>query len=93
MMFMNEWDIHQAMQRYSDHSVLGPAAQLLMRFVDLVNDNSDGWAYWPKAPRAAKKLMQLLQSGDGTEADLKKATTPLKAFCTRHKLEYPSDQT
>jgi len=86
MMFMNQWDIEDAVQRYANHEVLGPATKLLHRFMELVNDNSDGWAHWKAAPRAAKKLMMLIESGEGTASDLKKATTPIKSLCTRHKL-------
>lgn len=86
MMFMNQWDIEDAVQRHANHDVLGPATRLLARFMETVNENSDGWAHWGAAPRAAKKLMMLIESGDGTLRDLKKAITPIKSCCTRHKL-------
>jgi len=101
MLFMNEMDIEEAVTRYRNHPVLAEATQLLDRFKDVVNANSDGWAYWSAAPRAAKKLIELILSQETrgrawndpvpevTKADLKKATTPIKSLCTRHKLEFP----
>lgn len=92
MLFMNESEIDQAADRYADHPVLGPATKLLQRFRDMVNENSDGWAYWPAAPRAAKQLQVLIQAGDGTEKQLKRATTPLKSLCTRRHLPFPEEK-
>jgi hypothetical protein len=83
MIFMNRWDVEEAVKRHNGHEVLGPATKLLNRFMDMVDENSDGWAYWRAAQKAAKRLIELIQSGDGTAEDLKKATTPLKSLCTR----------
>jgi hypothetical protein len=59
----------------------------------LANEVSDGWCYWPKPCRAAKKLQELIQANDVrskkwdapevTEKDLKAAIAPIKAFMTR----------
>ncbi len=104
MLFMNTWEIDQAAARLRDHEVLGPAARFLQNFRDLINANSDGWAYWRQPVRAAAKLQQLLGDavkpfvvrGGGpvtrpevTAADVRKALTPIKAFCTRKKLKLP----
>ena len=97
MHFMNTWDIEDAMLRFADHPILGPAARTLHNLEDVVNRNSDGWAYWAAPVRAADKLMTLIE-GDGswdarhgvrddaTEAQLRKAYTPIRAFLTRHRL-------
>jgi hypothetical protein len=96
MRFMNEFDIDQAITRHASHPVLGPAVETLVTLYIWTNDNSDGWAYWPKPARAAAKLMELLE-GDGTndyqrqlaatpEVELavayRKALTPIKALRT-----------
>ena len=101
MLFMNTMDIDDAVIRYSSHPIVGKAARLLRNFADMIDDNSDGWAHWPAAPRACKKLMELIQSqetrGKGwdftppavTESELKAAIKPMKSFCTRKGLPSP----
>ena len=99
MLFMNDYDVAMARQMHADKPVIGKAVELLSRFVDLINENSDGWAYWVKGPRAAKKLMELIQSQDMrgrstpcpavTEADYKVAIRPMKSFCTRQGFTFP----
>lgn len=98
MKFMNEWDISTAYEHYADHPVLGPATTTLANLRDWANQNSDGWAYWPKPARAAARLMTLIE-GDGTNAarhDLSRATpaayrqavAPVKAFRTRQGADF-----
>lgn len=98
MLFMNTWEIDEAVSRHYRHPILGPAARLLRDLRDLVDSCSDGWAYWKAPVRAAKKLMELLQDrGSITEAEartrLKRALTPIKAFVTKNKPKYFPDQT
>lgn len=95
MLFMNEHDVEGALRLFNDVDTpnLYRAAESLALLVDWTNSHSDGWAYWPKPCRAAKGLQQLLQDGitayrrgaeqDCTEADLKKALVPVRAFLTR----------
>lgn len=93
MLFMNEWDIATAAQRYADHPVLGRATRFLDAHKDQVNAHSDGWPYWSAAVRPCAKLMTLVQQADtdkraglplrATEADLKAAIAPIRAFYTR----------
>jgi len=101
MLFMNEWDIEQAARdvfRVRDDAsrkVLADAVQLLYDLKELTNQVSDGWAYWPKPCRAAKKLQELIQAGIPsprnfdppavTVADLKKAVAPIKTFLTKNR--------
>lgn len=100
MMYMNDWDIDQSVRRHKGHPVLGPATQTLASLRDAANANSDGWAYWPKPARAAKKLMELIQGPEGlayyydderpdaTPAKLRAAYAPIKAFRTRTGISF-----
>lgn len=95
MMFMNEGEVEEALNRHRNHAVLSKATRLLYDLMNLANSVSDGWCYWPKPCRAAKKLQELIQgyekakrasyppAVEPTEADLKKAVAPIKAFLTR----------
>lgn len=88
MKFMNSIEIDNAVWRYADHPVLGPATQTLANLRDAADENSDGWAYWPKPARAARLLMELIDQdpfdgADATPEKLRKAYAPLKAFRTR----------
>jgi hypothetical protein len=99
MRFMNEWEVDCAYHDYADHPVLGPATETLHNLMKWANENSDGWAYWPKPARAAAKLMELIE-GDGTwqaqedawvratPAAYKKALAPIKAFRTRQGADF-----
>jgi len=101
-MWMNEWEIDEAVDRYRDHPVLGPATRTLSNLRDATNRNSDGWPYWQKPSRAAKRLMELIQGygldprnvrfdrerADATVAKLRVAYSPIKAFRTRTGLEF-----
>jgi hypothetical protein len=97
-MWMNEYDVQDAVQRWRGHPVLGPATETLKGLVDWTNSHSDGWAYWPKPGRAAVKLMDFIEGPDttprwdrerkdATEEAYRKALSPIKAFCTRHKAD------
>ena len=99
MRFMNHWDIEEACQRWSNHSVLGPASQTMRNLRDAADANSDGWAYWPKPARSAAKLMELIEGNgtneyrygpreDATSERLKAAYRPIKAFRTRSGLDF-----
>ena len=99
MLYMNEYDIERAMRQFAEHPVLGPATQTLHNLAGWANRNSDGWAYWPKPCRAARKLQELIQHvppgtnhwdterADATEAAYRAALSPIKAFCTREKAD------
>ncbi|MGV8972213.1 MAG: hypothetical protein ACOH10_07810 [Rhodoglobus sp.] len=104
MMFMNEWDIENALRRFNTGETpnLAAGARTLSALAEWTNRNSDGWAYWPKPCRAAKSLMTLLEAAeaaqrrgwsygdftDVTAADLAKALRPIKAFLTRQGVSY-----
>lgn len=94
---MNGWVIQSAAERFQDNVNLGPVTAALAEFVGVINRNSDGWPYWKAATTAASKLMDLigdaLKSNNITSppspAKLKAAITPIKSFCTKHKLPCP----
>jgi hypothetical protein len=98
MMFMNEYEIDRARQLFAGHPVLGPATATLSNVRDAANNNSDGWPYWPKPARAAKRLMEMVHRGElaylrdlpdgATAEELKAAYRPLKAFRTRSGIDF-----
>lgn len=110
MRFMNTYDIERAVRLY-DPSVT-PNRAYLARVVsaleDYANENSDGWHMWPKPANACRKAFELLDGGtfpdevrrmeeDATDAEVKAALSPIKAFLTRqgvrHESVLPSRQT
>lgn len=84
MTWMNEMEIEDARVRYAGHPVKRQATRILQELVELANSCSDGWPYWKKPSRAAKKLMELVQRDDPTAAELRKACVPIKSFLTRY---------
>lgn len=94
MSWMNRYEIEEALRWTEEGTNAEAGARTLYRLMRWTDSHSDGWPYWQKPSRAAKRLMELLQSvknqarrdgiyDDITEADLKKAYTPIKAFLTR----------
>ena len=97
-MWMNEWDVEEAVDFWQKHPTLGPATQTLQNLVNIVNRNSDGWPYWQKPSRAANKLRERIDPAtntkrgwgvhrgsefhDPTAAEVRKTYTPIKAFIT-----------
>jgi hypothetical protein len=104
MRFMNEYEIDASALRWSDHPVLGPATATLQNLMVAANENSDGWAYWPKPCRAAAGLQELVERAnlarlrfdreysEPTAEDLKRALRPVKAFRTRSKLPFEIEE-
>lgn len=94
-MWMNQYEIDEAVSRFADHPVLGPAARFLAGYRDEVNANSDGWTYWAAASRPASKLMDLIHSHlwagmgvyprlpDPTAKQVQATLSPIKGFMTR----------
>ncbi len=83
MKFYNEYDIQIAAQAYSRHPVLSRAVDVLATVKADADDNSDGWHSWMAPCKACQKLIELIESGDATEAQYRKAIAPIKAFYTR----------
>lgn len=101
MRFMNDYDLGHAHRRFSDGGT--PNRYYLVLTVDRLarwaNDNSDGWAHWPKPARAANKAMALIESrtsrendeqeaNDATWLELRAALSPIKAFLTREGIPH-----
>ena len=93
-MFMNRDEIEFAAQSYHECPNVRKGVHLLLRLMQSVNSQSDGWAYWHAPSHAAEKLQNLLHTagnlqhgthGTITEAELRKAITPIKAMVTRQK--------
>ena len=99
MLYMNDFDLLMARTRFTRATT--PNRLALVMVVDHLatwaDENSDGWAYWPKPCRAAAKAMELIQSttnaandeqerNDITEAEMLAAVKPIKAFLTRQKV-------
>ncbi len=99
MKFMNDYDIAQARQRYGRGETPNRLALAIVvdRLAEWTNDHSDGWAYWPKPCRAAAKAIGHIESTaypeyerrqheDISDAELRAALSPIKAFLTREKV-------
>ena len=84
MLFMNECDIVQALQRTAQHAVLHRGARFLEQLAAETNAHSDGWHSWPKPCRAARRLIELIQAGGNpSPQELTKALAPIRSFYTR----------
>lgn len=93
--WMNESEIEEAVQRFGDHKVLGPAVKFLEALKNETNRVSDGWPYWSLPSKAAAQLQGVihgyLRSGMGanptmpepTVADITRTLAPIKAFLTK----------
>ncbi|HEX9085916.1 MAG TPA: hypothetical protein VF867_00130 [Arthrobacter sp.] len=98
MTWMNEYEVERAVARFGeDTPYLRRGARVLYSLMEWTNSHSDGWPYWQKPARAANKLMGVLASAsntprggevDITDADLKKALSPIKAFLTRQGVDH-----
>lgn len=95
--------VHYLSPRASEFPNLLAGALTLQSLVRWTNRNSDGWPYWQKPSRAAKSLMEHLHreaigraigrwdqrtDHDLTDAELKRALAPIKAFRTRHSADF-----
>lgn len=99
-MYMNDMDMDRAVTRFiqaSKPNRLG-LALMVRNLAEWTNENSDGWAYWPKPGRAASKAIALIESrtwaenqkqeeNDITDAEMLAAARPVKAFLTRQKVD------
>lgn len=94
--YMNDYDIDHALRRFDDVDTPNRfrVAVVVNNLADWANDNSDGWAYWPKPLRAAQNAISLIESRtweeneeqertDATDAEVTAALRPIKAFLTR----------
>ena len=93
-MFTNQADIEWMAQQHHDCPNVRKGVLLLYRLMQAVNEQSDGWAYWHAPSKSTEKLVELLQTagnltygthGTITEAELRKAITPIRTMVTRQK--------
>jgi hypothetical protein len=97
MRFMNSYDLERAVRFYDEDTTPRRLhlAYAVANLAEWANNNSDGWAYWPKPCRAAEKAIRLIDSTtnaeneakrrtDCTEAEHKAATVAIRSFLTRH---------
>ncbi len=86
-------------RRNRGHGPLSAACATLTNLRDWADENSDGWAYWPKPAGAAKSLMHLIegdctwgaykhQQQNVTADDVKRAYRTIKGFLTRQGVDY-----
>ena len=89
MMFMNHSEITEAVLYASVNgdANLVRATRVLGNLRDLADIVSDGWCYWPKLCKAARQLQTIIRDARRgvpiTNAALKKALSPIRAFLTR----------
>lgn len=99
MYFFNEYEVNNAMRLTDRDRDMRPnnfkAAMILHRLMVWANNNSDGWAHWPKPMRSATQLAQLIAARTGhvrwedhieediSNSELKRALVPIKSFLTR----------
>ena len=99
MTFMNEFDRTGAIHRFTRASKPNRLALALVvdNLATWTDNNSDGWAYWPKPARAAESAVRHIvstthaenerqESEDITDAEMRAAVRPIKAFLTRQKV-------
>lgn len=99
-MFMNDFDIEQARRigaRQGWHNMVR-AADTLDNLRQWADENSDGWAYWPKPSKAAATLARTIYAHeqdfrrgageDLTDAELRAGLKPIKAFLTRQGVNH-----
>ena len=96
LLYMNDYDIQNALDHFQSDPTLGPAVRFLSAFKEEVDSHSDGWAYWKAPVAAAGQLMTLIQNAMNgartgkrtpvTPQDIAKAMAPIKAFMTRKGL-------
>jgi len=93
-MWMNQGEIEWAAKQSHTCPNVRKGVHLLLRLMQAVNNQSDGWPYWKAPSQAAAKLMGLLQTAGnlnyGTHGtisgkELRKAITPIRSMVTRQK--------
>lgn len=97
MALMNSSEVEEAVVQFRDNPVLAPAARYLDAFRELIDDNSDGWAYWSYGTKCANDLCKILYDARGqfygstryyvppTAEQVKKAVQKIRTFVLRCK--------
>lgn len=97
--FFNQYEVERIAEHATYYPHLAPFGAIALAYVERINANSDGWAYWKAGHRAAAKFLDKLnratsvlsdyrfdEAATVTEADLRKAMAPMKSLLTKHKL-------
>jgi hypothetical protein len=88
-MWMNQYEIELAAQQTHKCPNVSKGVKFLLRLMQAVNEQSDGWPYWQAPGKAAEKLMDLLRTagthGTISAIDLRHAITPIRTMVTRQK--------
>ena len=93
-MFMNQYEIEYAARQQHICPNVRKAVRLLLRLMEAVNAQWDGWSYWAAPSNSCESLIKLLTTvgnlhygthGKISAADLRKAVAPIRAMVTRQK--------
>jgi hypothetical protein len=93
-MYMNQEEIEWAAKQEHACPNVRKGTQVLLKLMEAVNAQSDGWHSWPAPSRSAEKLQELLKTagnlhhrtqGTISAADLKKAIAPIRSMVTIQK--------
>lgn len=86
---MNQNEIEWMAQQSHECPNVSKGVNLLLRLMQAVNQQSDGWAYFRAPAKAAQKLIDLLKTagtcGTISAADLRKAITPIRTMVTHQR--------
>lgn len=99
MSLFNQYDIQQIARNASSNPDLAPFSAIALAYLDIVNSNSDGWAYWKPARKSASRFLSILdklsnprythqydRNPKPTTSDLRKALAPMKSLLTKRNL-------
>ena len=97
MPWMNGYEVEEAVVQFQNNPVLAPAARYLNDFRELIDNNSDGWAYWSYGTKCANDLCNILAAArlqyyrnsrdyvPPTAEQVKKAVQKIRTFVLRCK--------
>jgi hypothetical protein len=98
--YLNDYEVEDAERVFHLEGLpnLYRGAAVIHALMDYANDNSDGWHMWQAPRKAAKWLIETVDSkrrdylrghpvADITETDLLQLCSPVKAFLTRDKVD------
>ena len=96
-MWMNRMEIEEAEMLLGNDPLMGGAAKFLVSYMELIDNNSDGWPYWRKGTKCADTLSQILHDAIGakrgftnkyvapTKKDIANAVGKIKKFIKTNK--------
>ena len=101
-LFFNESQIQEMAHRAQSNPELAPFGKIALRYVEIVNSNSDGWPYWKAASKSAARFLQSLHKLTMPHyyrynepmpsiAELRKSLAPMKALLTKRGLPSLTD--